>query len=227
MRPGIIIAIFIALIGGSGVASAQTARLRRLTLAGGIVWSGEYRVGGRAAEIRQNAPGATPPPFTLFRTESSFASAAGVEGRVGFAFTPSFSVEGSFAWSRPHIDVTISEDAEGAGASFDGETTSQYVVEGSLVWKLPIVRDGARLRTYVLGGAGYLRQLHEGDTLAENGQLFHVGGGVQYYLRGADGRRRPVGIRGDVRAYIRRNGIEFEDEIRTYPALSALVFVGF
>ncbi|MCA1586347.1 MAG: hypothetical protein LC791_16780 [Acidobacteria bacterium] len=228
MRPPSLAAAFVAACALVSVAEAQTQpTVRRLTVAGGLVWSGDYAVGEQAALLRQNATGSPPPSFTLFRTATSFESTIGVEGRVGFSLTPSIAVEGGVAWSRPHLAVAISDDVEGANASFDGETTSQYVIEGSLVWMLPIVRGAARLRPFVFGGAGYLRQLYEERTLAETGQLFHVGGGVQYLLRGADGRRRPLGVRGDARAYIRRKGIELEDQSRTYPALSALVFVGF
>lgn len=220
--------LFAIVVCGSGVASAQTSSTpHRLTVAGGVLWSGGYDIGENSADLRQNAPGPTPPPFTLFRTESSFGSAAGVEARIGFAFTRSLAVEGGFAYSQPHVNVKITDDVEAGDVSFDGETTSRYVVEGSLVWTLPVVRDGARLRPYAIGGAGYLRQLHEDRALVENGQLYHVGAGVKYFWRGADGSRRPLGLRADVRAYIRKDGIELEDKVRTYPAVSASVFFGF
>lgn len=228
MRATAIVIAFVAATSFVSMADAQTRpTLRRVTVAGGIIWSGEYPIGEQTAVLRQNATGSPPPPFTLFRTSTTFGSATGVEGRVGVAITRSIAVEGSVAWSQPHLDVVISEDVEGGNGSFEGETTSQYVIEGSVVWTLPIVRDTARIRPFVFGGAGYLRQLHEERTLVETGQLFHVGGGIRYRLRGADGRRRQLGVRGDARAYIRRDGIELEDKSRTYPVLSALVFVGF
>jgi hypothetical protein len=197
-----------------------------LSVGGGVVWSGGYPVGDRAAEIRRNASGSPPPPFTLFRSDSTFEPAVGAEGRVGFAVTPAFTIEGAVSWSGPRISVVITEDAEDANTSFDGETASSYVFEGSAVWRLPVFRAESPTRLFVMGGAGYLRQLHEEKTLVETGQIYHLGGGVQYLFRGADGRRRPLGVRADVRAYIRRGGIEFEDQIRTYPAVAALFFVG-
>jgi hypothetical protein len=206
--------------------SVTGGRRYRLSAAGGIVWSGSYPVGDRAAEIRRNASGSTPPPFTLFRSDSTFEPAVGVEGRIGFAVTPTFTVEGAMSWSEPRISVVITEDAEGANTSFDGETASSYVFEGSALWRVPVFRSESPIRLFVMGGAGYLRQLHEERTLVETGQIYHLGGGVQYLLRGNDGRSRPLGVRGDVRAYIRRGGIEFEDQVRTYPAVAALFFVG-
>lgn len=215
-------------IGAANLAEAQTSGTRhRLTVAGGIVWSGSYAVGDNTAELRQSALGANPPPFTLFRAESSLGSAVGLEGRIGVALSPSIAIEGAVSWSKPQIDVTIVDDVEGGNAAFEGETTSQYIVEASVVWTLPFVREDARLRPYVIGGGGYLRQLHEDNTLVETGQIYHVGGGAEYLLRGQDGRRRPLGVRGDVRAYIRKDGIEFEDKVRTYSAVSALMFFAF
>lgn len=226
MRPLVIVCGLAALLGAGAVASAQDLD-HRLTVAGGVVFSGGYAIGDGTASIRESTTGGNPPPFTLFHAESSFASAAGLEGRIGFALTPSLAIEGAVAWSKPHIDVTISEDVEGGDTSFDGETSAQYIVEVSVVWTLPFVRPGARFRPFAIAGGGYLRQLHEDNALVETGQIYHVGGGVQYLLRGADGSVRPLGIRGDVRAYIRKDGIEFEDRVRVYPAVAGLVFFGF
>lgn len=227
MRSLVLVTTLAAVLGSAATVAAQTPRPHRLTVAGGAVWSGGYPIGDSTAAIRQNAPGTTPPPLPLFRAESSFATAVGLEGRVGFAITPSIAVEGSIAWSEPHIDVDIVDDVENGNTSLDGETAAQYIVEASVVWTLPFVGQTARLRPYAIGGGGYLRQLHEERTLAETGQIYHVGGGVQYLLRGANGDRRPIGVRGDVRAYIRKDGIEFDDKVRTYPAVSALMFFGF
>lgn len=227
MRSLVWVMSFAAGVCATGVAGAQTPDRHPLTVAGGVVWSAGYPIGDSTAAIRQNATGPTPPPFTLFRAESSFGAAIGLEGRVGFAITPSIAVEGSFAWSEPQIDVVVTDDVEDGDTSFDGESTSQYIFEASLVWTLPFVGDSARFRPYAIGGGGYLRQLHEERTLVETGQIYHLGGGAQYLLRGADGHRRPLGVRGEVRAYIRKDGIEFDGKVRTYPAVSALMFFGF
>ena len=76
------------------------------------------------------------------------------------------------------------------------------------------------------GGAAFLRQLHEDRTLAETGQIYYAGGGARYWLRGGHGAGRAVGLRGDARVNFRRNGIDFEDTMRTYPTFSLSVFVG-
>ena len=38
------------------------------------------------------------------------------------------------------------------------------------------------LRPFVTAGGGYLRQLHEGLTVIEEGRVFYVGGGARYWI---------------------------------------------
>lgn len=205
-------------------ASAQSGT-PRFSLAGGLVWMGSYPIGDGTADLLQNTPGTPPPTTPLFRAASTFESVAGIEGRVGIAITPRLTVEVGASWSRPTIGVAITDDREAASVTFDGETVSQYVIDVSLLWELPLSRT-ARLRPFVIGGGGYLRQLHEDRTLVETGQLYHAGGGARLFFRGAAGGRA-FGLRGDVQAAFRRGGIEFENERRVLPTATVLVFFGF
>ena len=93
-----------------------------------------------------------------------------------------------------------------------------------MVWHLPR-RGGARLRPFVIGGGGYLRQLHEERTLVETGQLYYFGFGARYWLRGGSGTARAFGLRGDLRANLRRGGIDFEDKNRVFPTLAVHLFL--
>ncbi len=106
-----------------------------------------------------------------------------------------------------------------------GEELQQYVFDGGLSWQLPI-NLGRRLAPFVIGGAGYLRQLHEDRTLAETGRIYYAGGGARYWLRGGHDNSRPIGLRGEFRINLRSNGIDFEDKMRTYPTFSVFVFIG-
>lgn len=93
-----------------------------------------------------------------------------------------------------------------------------------MVWHLPR-RGSARLRPFVVGGGGYLRQLHEERTLVETGQLYYGGFGARYWLRGGSGTARAFGLRGDLRANLRRGGIDFEDKNRVFPTLAVHLFL--
>jgi hypothetical protein len=71
---------------------------------------------------------------------------------------------------------------------------------------------------------GYLRQLYDERTLVETGQVYYGGGGVRYWLRGGAGARGSLGLRGDVRATWRHDGVEFEGKTRLWPTVAVLLF---
>ena len=203
---------------------APALRTHHVTVSGGIMWSGGYSIGDATARLRTNAAG-SPPPFTLFTTASAVEAATGVEGRVGFALTSRIAVEAGASYSTPAIGVTISQDAEGASQALDGEHIEQFVLDVGVRWHLP-VRPGPRMRLFAGGGAAYLRQLHEARTLVETGQIYYADGGITYWLRGVAGRSRALGLRGEVRANWRRQGIDFENLTRVYPSIAAAMFIG-
>ena len=85
------------------------------------------------------------------------------------------------------------------------ETVSHYLFEGSLVWHLRHLSFASgRAIPYLAGGAGYLRELHEGNQLVETGQEYHALGGLKYWL-GSRARRFGLRIEGGVSA--RKKGI--------------------
>ncbi|HEX6162579.1 MAG TPA: hypothetical protein VFZ31_04405 [Vicinamibacterales bacterium] len=213
----------------SGVANAQEApafRAHQFTLGAGLVWSGAYDVGDATAALRGNGIGSSPPVFTLFSATSRVTPATSPELRIGYAVTPRATLEFGLAYTRPRIAVSIREDAEAPAQELPGETLEQYLIGGGVTWQLPI-RMGSRLAPFALGGAAFLRQLHEDRTLAETGQIYYAGLGARYFLRGGRGAGGALGLRGDARLNVRRNGIDFEDQTRTYPTLSLAAFIGF
>jgi hypothetical protein len=205
-------------------ADAPTLRTHRVTASGGLTWSGGYPAGDATAILRTNSIG-IPAPFTLFAASSDVESAAGAEGRVGFTLTPSFAIEGGVAFAQPRISVSISGDPETLAQVLAGEQVQQYVFDGGVVWQAPI-RLGPRMRPFLTGGAGYVRQLHEERTLVESGTIIYAGTGIRYWLAGGNGRSRSFGLRGDVRLNVRRGGIDFENKTRTYPTAGIGIFVG-
>jgi len=108
------------------------------------------------------------------------------------------------------------------------EKVDQYFIDGSLLIMLDELRMGARLVPFVAAGGGYVRQLHEGQTVVEQGEVYHAGGGFKYWLlTRRTGRVRTAGVRGDARAYLMRGGVSFDDHPRSHVAISGSVFVGF
>lgn len=225
--PGVWCLGCLVLLMGAGAANAQEAPAlpaHRVVIEGGAVWSGGYAIGDMNAQLRGNAPGSTPPPYTLFTASSDIGSAASVTARVGFTVTPQLVIEGGGSFGMPRLGASITADAEAGVARINGEQLKQYLVDAAVVWHLPL-RLGPRLRPFVIGGGGYLRQLHEERTMVESGQMVFAGAGVRYWIRGAAGMARAFGLRTDLRTNIRLGGIDFEDKVRVFPTLAIHLFV--
>lgn len=207
-----------------GLAAADASA--QVSIGGGFTWAGGYALGGADAQLRSNTSGTAPAPFTLFETRSRMAPAVGAEVRVGVDLTPRLIIEGGATFGRPRLRFTIDADTEAPSQQqFEGESVQHYVFDAALVWRAPL-RRSSRVDPFLLGGAGYIRQLHQERTLVETGQLYYGGGGARIYLRGRPGSARSFGLRGDVRMNVRRHGIDFENKTRVYPSMSWQVFFG-
>lgn len=206
-------------------ARAQTAPPGgRFEVAAGGLWIQGASVGG--ADATETAPDGS--RFRLFASRGSLGPAAGLEGRVGVRLGTVLRVEGSGSFAKPDLRVRISSDVEGVSDLTLAETVSQWTIEAALVAYLARWRVGPRGVPFVSAGAGYLRQIHEGGTLAENGRTYRVGGGVDYPLaRAGTGRLKSAGLRVDVRAAISTGGAGFDDRVRVAPVAGASLFVRF
>jgi hypothetical protein len=218
------------------IAHAQEApslAAHRIIVGGGVVWSGGYEIGEAAAELRGNGIGSSPPVFKLFTAKSRITHAISPEVRVGYTVTRRIAAEFSLAYTLPHVSVAISGDPEAPAQQLPGEQLQQFLIGGAVTWQPPIpmghrpVRVLRDLAPFVLGGATFLRQLHEDRTMGETGQVYYAGGGARYFLRGGHGVGRAYGLRADARVNLRRNGIEFADKMRIYPTVSLGAFIGF
>jgi hypothetical protein len=231
MRLTVTIGLWLVLLVACGTSAlAQTAEERPVHRFEGTVgglWLGGAGLGNSTAALRANTTG-TPAPFTLFTTESRFGSAPGLDARVGYGLTKTITVEAGLVFSRPDLRTRVSNDVENAPALTVAESVEQYFVDGSIVVLLDRFALGDRTVPFVIGGAGYLRQLHEGLALVETGQVYHVGGGVKHWFTVRDrGFVRGAGVRVDGRVYLLVRGIEFEDSARPHGAISASLFVTF
>jgi hypothetical protein len=192
----------------------------------GGAFTASYPVGDVTANLRRNTTG-TPPPFPLLRAESKIEGAWAADLRVGIALTRSMELEVGGSYATPELAVTISEDDELGEGAFASERIEQYAVDVSGVYLLPNLTIASRLRPYVVGGGGYLRQLHEGRLKVETGGTLHVGGGLRFWWQGGRPNQRSLGARAEVR-YVRRiGGIDFEERARSFPRVSLLAFAGF
>jgi hypothetical protein len=191
-----------------------TPRAGSWELSGGGSFVGGYDLGTLAAQLTRNTTTGSD-SFDQFTTDSRIDSAFGVNGRIGYYFTPRLTVEGGFRFARPVYSVEISGDTEGGADERAKETIDQYLFTGSAVWHLgrgPIARQ--RAVPFVFGGAGYLRELHEGQELVETGTEYHAGAGLKYWFGSA---RRRFGLRGEAGVSFRDGGVDTEEKVRVVP----------
>lgn len=219
------LAVLLALVPCLAFAQETPAlRAHHFTFDAAAAWSGGYDIGQASAVLRGNGLGPTPPSFVYFRTESRVRPSIAPQVRAQFALTERLAIEVAAAFARPRIGVRIAGDAEAPTQQLPGEALHQYTISAGVTWQVPMAM-GARLAPFVAAGGGHLRQLHEDRTLAETGQGYYAGLGVRYWLSG--GRRsRTLGLRADARVNLRRKGIDFEDQARTFPTFSLALFVG-
>ena len=204
----------------------QAVPVGRVEVDAGGGWLGGAGVGSSDANLR--AATAAPTPFRLFSVESRFAAAPTFHARVGYAFTSRFGVEGGLTLSRPELRASITNDAEAAPPVTVAERVDQYGIDAGLVVMIRELAIGGRTIPFASAGAGYLRQLHEGQTVVEQGHFFHAGGGVKHWLLARERRFiNGAGLRVDARLYLMSDGITFDDRRRPHGAISGSVFLAF
>ena len=200
----------------------QPPQRDKFEVSAGGLWLGGAALGSAPAEIRANNLSAS--AYRLFTTQSRAAAAPGFETRVTYWVTRKLGVEGGLAFVRPELRTSVSGDVEGAGALTIAEQLDQYFVDVSAVWLLDQWRFGRTL-PFVTGGAGYLRQLHEGRTLVETGTVYHVGGGIRHPL--VANPRWSLGLKGQGRIYVLADGVQLAEGTRTHGAVSGAIYVMF
>jgi hypothetical protein len=206
------------------LAQSSAAPPYRVEAGVGVIWMGQESIGARSATETTGA-GAT---ATLFNTSSELTGAAGFDGRIGVRVSRSLVAEVEASYLKPQLSIAISGDAEGTAAVTASETIQQFTIGGNVRWLLPGRRWSPRLAPFVLGGGGYMRQLHDQATLLETGHFYQFGAGVEGLLKAR--RRFPgrgVGARADIRAIIRAKGVAFDGGSKASPAAGVSVFVRF
>ena len=199
----------------------------RYEAAVGVQWLAPSTLGTRAANLTTSA-GA---PLSLFNTSTRMDAVAGLEARLAYHVHRQFDVEAFGGFAKPALSTAVSNDFEGAAGTTATDTLKQYVIGGGVVWYLPERFHRSGLRPFVIGNAAYVRQLHDADTLAVNGQQYEAGGGVKFPLRvnraKRSGQLRTFGVRADARIRARIRGVAFDDGLHFAPLLTASAFYRF
>jgi hypothetical protein len=215
----------------AGPASSRGIPGGRFEISGGAGMVGGTDLGTATATLSgSGVPQGS--PVTLFDTETKIESGQRYEARVAWRFTPALQVEGGVAINRTHLNTRITNDFEQAPNTEAREKFTEYAIEAGLLLHLTkLTFAGGRARPFVTGGAGYLRQVHEGQTLIDTGQSGYAGGGLTFTLRQAPRRAflETLGLRADVRANIRSGGFEGNDDsgVTFAPSITGGLFIRF
>ncbi len=236
-------ALALALLAASpDPAEAQTATAPTLAISPG---SGEP---GRGGSLELSAGGALLTPQSLgtvtatmtsnnttgsrynyFSVNGTRSVAPAFHGTVGYNITSMFTVEGGLTISRGNVQASVSNDAEGAAGVTAAEQMTQYFVDAALRVNLRhLAFAGGAGVPFVEGGAGYLRQMHEGNFVRQTGQIYHFGGGITYmFSRRPASRLSGMGVRADARVYVPRSSYVFTASQQVFAGVGAALVLAF
>jgi hypothetical protein len=214
-------------LGWPSVAAAQppAGRAGSFELTVGGVWTSPASLGEDQATETTNQPGG--PPFTLFEASSEIESGLGLEARLGYYLTPRIAIEGGgmVVWQQASTRVT--SDVEGIPDVTAVEDLTEFIVDGAVAIHFNPLGG---LAPFVRAGAGYLRQLHEGASLVDEGVVYHAGAGATWWLSAPRrGFFKRWGLRGEARVVIRDGGftLEEDDDVRVGAAAAAALLMAF
>lgn len=205
-------------------AQAQPLEPSRFEVRVGPLWTAA--VGFPSVDANQTGSGGD--PFRLFASRSTLGPSVVFEGSLAVRVSRWLQVEALASYGKPRATTRITGDFEGAPDITIAEETVRAVAQGGLVAHLTRWRFGARATPFVTAGGGYLRELHEGQTIVKSGRSYFAGGGLRYSLKARPGSLvQALGLRGDARVVVRTGGIALDGGTHVSPAVGASVFLGF
>jgi opacity protein-like surface antigen len=208
----------LALAAAVGIAVPAFAQTRaRYAVGVGATWTAPYDAGGAQATETSN-PSAATSPLVLFDADGRAREGAGALLRFTARVSRRVSVEAEGTFSRPVLAVSLARDFESAADTTADVRQTQYGVAGSIL--LDVGTGVRRLRPFVAAGAGYLRQVQDGNVDVDGGVEWHAGGGVRYPLT------RRLWLRADARVLSTTNAPAFTVKRRYLPQLAGAVVFG-
>jgi hypothetical protein len=212
------VAIALALLLMPAIVSAQTSK-RRTELGGDLRWL----AGIHFEDVNANETAFGGVTRTVFRSATSFDQVACPEVKVIVGLTRALDFEGALAYGRTHLTTRITQDPEASNVTI-AEPISAYVLEAGVAAHLARWR-GRRSAPFVSAGAGYLRQIHDGQTHIEDGPSGYVGGGLRIPLSDDTARGlKSAALRLELRATILGGGSTLDGSRHILPSVIGGVF---
>lgn len=207
------------------VAQAQTRpgpAPKRWEFGGGMRWT--TAITFDSADANERDP--TGAPFRLFAVDTQLENAFGAQVYIAPRITRSLRLEVTGSYAAPQLSASVTNDVENADDVLIDETITQLAMDVALLYEFHNDRTSRPNVPFIMGGGGFSRELHEGQTLIETGQSFFAGVGVKgYFMRGQV--RRSIGLRFDGRAVFKTNGVTLDDKTHIGAVLTASVFKQF
>jgi hypothetical protein len=212
---------FVAIAVGVGGAQTPSTLPGRLRVGAGVGWLAGAEIAAQPADLR-SASGSS---YRLFQSETELVATPTFDARIGFALTRRYEVEGRAAINRPELRTVVSSDAEATGSFTITENIDEYVFDGGIVVHLNELK-AIGLVPFAMGGAGYIRRLHDRQSLVEEGHLYYVGGGVTRALFArSQGFVRGASVRADLRLNV--FSTELDDDSHLQGSASGVFIVAF
>ena len=188
---------------------SDTPRRGSVEVSGGAAVAGGTDLASISATLTRN-PGTGSGPLELFTADSTIGPGFGAQLRGGVYVSSRVLIEGGLQYTRPQIRVRLGSDFESAPDETATSTVTSYLFTGSLAYHF----GSGRIRPFILGGGGHIRDAHNGYEVVETGLEFHAGGGLKTWF--GSGRNK-FGLRLDVTASARDGGLGTEDGRRIVP----------
>lgn len=219
-----LVGVCLTVMGPAIAAQTNDPPRHRLQLTAGMGFLDGAPLGSADANLRA---GASPDPYRVFATSSRQTDAMVIDLRAAVDLTRRYGVEAHVLFGHPEVRTDVSSDVEGAPPVTAVERLDHYLIDGGVVVRLDELRVMG-LQPFAVAGAGYLRQLHEGLTVVEEGRVFYAGGGARRTLLSRSrGVLRALGARGDVRLNLLSGAITMDDKARRQISASVSLFVVF
>jgi hypothetical protein len=201
------------------MASAQQSSGHRTELGGDVLWL----TGVTFSDVNANETAFGGATRAVFRTSAKLEQAACPEAKVFVGLTSTIDAEGAVAFGRTHLSTSITSDLEAPSATVS-EPVTLYLFQGGVAAHLARWQRG-HAAPFVSGGIGYLRQLHDGHALVQNGKSWYLGGGLRYPLKDDTARGlNSAALRLELRATILPGGSTVDGATRVLPTVIAGVF---
>jgi hypothetical protein len=224
MKALVLVAGVVVALGSAGEAAAQQAEPARFEVSGGVRYTFELPFDAVEAEETSASGGR----YRLFSSATTLEPLTSFEARVGFQLTTMLQAGVTGSYGVSSMATRLTSDVENIPDLTAREDLTRWSVGGDLLAELTGWRIGASTVPFLIAGVGYVRELHEGRTLTEDGRFYDFGGGVNILFRDSPGvGLKRMGVRADARAHARSGGASFGDRVRVAPAISAAFFAGF